>query len=48
MRIERAWTRAMEALPPRPQPQDCPECGAPVAHESGCTVCRSCGHSACG
>src|SRR3990172_5716356 len=26
----------------------CPECGAPLAHEGGCVVCRTCGHSACG
>jgi len=26
----------------------CPECGSPVAHESGCIVCYSCGWSICG
>ncbi len=26
----------------------CPECGAPVEHEGGCVVCRSCGYSKCG
>lgn len=39
---------AMEAPPPNPQGIDCPECGGPLAHESGCAVCRRCGHSACG
>jgi len=26
----------------------CPDCGAPMEHESGCVVCRSCGYSECG
>jgi ribonucleoside-diphosphate reductase alpha chain len=26
----------------------CPECGAPITHEGGCSVCKSCGYSACG
>ncbi len=26
----------------------CPECGATVAFEGGCVVCRSCGYSKCG
>ncbi len=26
----------------------CPECGAPVVHESGCVVCPSCGWGMCG
>lgn len=26
----------------------CPECGAPVEHEGGCVICRSCGYSKCG
>ena len=26
----------------------CPECGAWVSHEGSCTVCKSCGWSACG
>jgi len=25
----------------------CPDCGAPIEHESGCVVCRSCGFSKC-
>lgn len=25
----------------------CPECGGSLEHESGCTVCRSCGYSKC-
>ena len=25
----------------------CPDCGAPMEHESGCIVCRSCGYSVC-
>jgi len=25
----------------------CPECQAPLAHESGCTVCPECGYSRC-
>jgi len=39
---------SMETAPARPRPSGCPECGAPLAHESGCAVCRACGHSACG
>jgi ribonucleoside-diphosphate reductase alpha chain len=27
---------------------DCPECGSPLEHESGCVMCRSCGYSKCG
>lgn len=27
---------------------DCPECGAPLEHESGCAICRQCGYSKCG
>jgi len=26
----------------------CPDCGAPVVHESGCVTCPSCGWSLCG
>lgn len=26
----------------------CPECGGQIEHESGCSVCRSCGFSECG
>ena len=26
----------------------CPECGGQIEHESGCSVCRSCGFSDCG
>ncbi|MEC4684984.1 MAG: vitamin B12-dependent ribonucleotide reductase [Nitrospirota bacterium] len=26
----------------------CPECGGTVEHESGCAVCRNCGHTKCG
>ena len=26
----------------------CPECGKPLEHEGGCTVCKSCGYSKCG
>ena len=26
----------------------CPECGAPINHESGCVVCTYCGYSKCG
>ena len=26
----------------------CPECGGQIEHESGCSVCRSCGYSECG
>jgi len=26
----------------------CPECGAPVIHESGCVICVSCGWALCG
>jgi ribonucleoside-diphosphate reductase alpha chain len=25
----------------------CPDCGAPLAHESGCMICYNCGWSAC-
>lgn len=25
----------------------CPECGSNIEHESGCTICRSCGYSKC-
>lgn len=28
--------------------QACPECGAPINHESGCVVCIHCGYSKCG
>jgi len=27
---------------------NCPECGMPVEHESGCVICRNCGYSKCG
>lgn len=26
----------------------CPDCGAMMQHEEGCTVCRACGYSKCG
>ena len=26
----------------------CPECGAALVRESGCTLCRACGHAECG
>lgn len=26
----------------------CPECGAPITHDSGCVVCTNCGYSKCG
>ena len=26
----------------------CPECGKPLEHECGCTVCKACGYSKCG
>jgi ribonucleoside-diphosphate reductase alpha chain len=26
----------------------CPECGAPLAYEGGCVICRGCGYSKCG
>ena len=26
----------------------CPDCGAPIAHEGGCDVCKFCGWSRCG
>lgn len=26
----------------------CPECGAPLEHESGCVICKSCSYSECG
>lgn len=26
----------------------CEQCGGPVEHEGGCSVCRDCGHSECG
>ena len=26
----------------------CPECGKPLEHEGGCTVCKACGYSKCG
>lgn len=26
----------------------CPDCGAPVAHQSGCERCVACGWSRCG
>jgi len=25
----------------------CPECGGPVEHEGGCSVCHACGYSEC-
>ena len=25
----------------------CPECGEPIDHEGGCTICRACGYSHC-
>lgn len=27
---------------------DCPECGAPIVHASGCTLCVRCGWGRCG
>ncbi|TKJ39703.1 ribonucleoside-diphosphate reductase, adenosylcobalamin-dependent [candidate division LCP-89 bacterium B3_LCP] len=29
-------------------PDQCPDCGGPIAHEDGCLVCRSCGFTKCG
>lgn len=26
----------------------CPDCGSPLEHEGGCTICRNCGFSHCG
>lgn len=30
------------------QAEMCPECGEPMEHEGGCSICKSCGHSKCG
>lgn len=27
--------------------RNCPECGSPIQHESGCVSCRNCGYSKC-
>lgn len=27
--------------------KNCPECGSPIQHESGCVSCRNCGYSKC-
>lgn len=29
-------------------PDQCPDCGGPIAHEDGCLVCHSCGWTKCG
>jgi ribonucleoside-diphosphate reductase alpha chain len=26
----------------------CPDCGSPIRHEGGCTICLNCGYSHCG
>ena len=39
------------ALQPQPQSSgagNCPECSTPVAAQSGCVTCPSCGWSRCG
>ncbi|MDL2294366.1 vitamin B12-dependent ribonucleotide reductase [Ruminococcaceae bacterium OttesenSCG-928-D13] len=41
------------AKPKKENPADteegaCPDCGAAIQHEGGCTICRNCGYSRCG
>jgi hypothetical protein len=33
---------------PRPKPLPCPDCGGPLAVQSGCVTCPRCGWAKCG
>ena len=39
---------AIEGGKPDTKQEACPECGKTISHESGCTICLSCGFSRCG
>jgi len=46
-REELAGEESFDA-PAKAAGQPCPECGADMEHEGGCTICRACGYSKCG
>jgi ribonucleoside-diphosphate reductase alpha chain len=50
-RLQPTTTNTMSTLEmyvkPEPAGSTCPECGEPIDHEGGCTICRACGYSHC-